>query len=67
MLYLFTNCSFKFTIITVAIKEVFFRISSFTITMIALLDISSVSYTHLDVYKRQLQFRAVCETLFDSV
>ena len=27
----------------------------------------AVSYTHLDVYKRQIQFRSVCKTLFDSV
>ena len=26
-----------------------------------------VSYTHLDVYKRQLQIRAVCKKLFDCV
>ena len=26
-----------------------------------------VSYTHLDVYKRQLKYRAVCKTSFDSV
>ena len=26
-----------------------------------------VSYTHLDVYKRQVQIRTVCKKLFDSV
>ena len=28
---------------------------------------NAVSYTHLDVYKRQLQLRHVCKKLFDSV